>query len=127
MTAARHGTRARYTAGCGCADCTAANTRYMRERRRREGPGRVLEAANRRRQYHRQQLAVAWVRHHEPEVWADIIEQARRQVAAEMPVGPPAERECDICGAVFTPARHDSLRCSTRCIQKASAKKRAAS
>lgn len=86
-----------------------------------------MEAANRRRQTIREQLAVAWVRHHEPEVWADIIDEARRRVAAEMPVGPPPERICDICGATFTPKRHDSLRCSTRCIQKASYRKRAAS
>ena len=83
MSAARHGTRARYTAGCGCADCTAANTRDMREWRRRDGPGRVLEAANRRRQYHRQQLAMRWVREHRPDVWAVILDEAWRLVEAE--------------------------------------------
>lgn len=123
-----HGTRAGYQSGCGCDDCRRANTVYMRRRRRQaSSTGAAMEAANRRRQTIREQLAVAWVREHHPVMWAEFIEQARRQVAAEMPVGPPPERVCDVCGATFTPARHDSLRCSTSCIRKASDRKRAAS
>lgn len=124
MTA--HGTRAAYAAGCGCDDCRRANTVYMR-RRRRSGTSAAMEAANRRRQNVRRDLAERWVREHHPEVWAEFIDEARRRVAAEMPVGPPPERVCDICGAVFAPKRHDSLRCSMACISKASYRKRQAS
>lgn len=122
-----HGTRTSYLDGCGCDDCRRANTRYMARRRRGAGTEAAMERANRRRQTIREALAVAWVREHEPEVWAEFIEEARRRVAAELPVGPPPERVCDICGAVFAPKRHDSLRCSTRCIQKASERKAKAS
>lgn len=121
-----HGTRAAYAAGCGCDDCRRANARYMAGRRR-TGTSAAMEAANRRRQTIRERLAVAWLREHRPDVWADIIDHARDIVAAEMPVGPPPERVCDICGAVFAPKRHDSLRCSTSCISKASGRKRRAS
>jgi hypothetical protein len=38
-----HGTRARYTRGCSCVDCCAANTAYMAQYRRDRELSKVLE------------------------------------------------------------------------------------
>jgi hypothetical protein len=53
----RHGTRSRYTGGCRCPACRAANRtyqrRYQRERRRPDPPGpRLVPAAATRRRLH---------------------------------------------------------------------------
>ena len=45
-----HGSRARYQAGCRCADCTAANTAF--DRRRRENPRFVAQQKAAQRRYY---------------------------------------------------------------------------
>jgi hypothetical protein len=72
-------TRATYTHGCRCQRCKDANAAYMREKRAEKNSGARF---NSKAQGIASAQAAAWVRHNHPDVWDQLLKEAKRRVRA---------------------------------------------
>lgn len=72
-------TRATYCHGCRCQRCKDANAAYMREKRQDKDSG---VAINSKAQGIAATQAAAWVRANHPDVWEQMLREAKRRVRA---------------------------------------------
>lgn len=71
--------RATYNNGCRCERCKEANSAYMRAKRKQKDPVVVFHS---KAQGVATTQAAAWVRQNHPDVWEQILTEAKRRVRA---------------------------------------------
>jgi hypothetical protein len=72
-------TRATYNKGCRCPDCKQANSDYMKRHRKNPKSSVVFHS---KAQGIAATQAAAWVRANHPDVWDQLLREAKRRVRA---------------------------------------------